>query len=133
MDMYPPTDLDLDTYPNAFFTSDTTWAPSILDLEYIVDEIYIVEDDHSPSFGHFDVNNYGEFHTRECSNYLTIATRDTQSDENFEDYIDDTLFKLHLHKVTPAQHDFNRLAPNFGFVPTKRIQKTIEHPRSFVD
>jgi hypothetical protein len=43
---------------------DTTWDPSILDLECIVDEIDIVEEDHSPSFGQFDVNNYGEFHTR---------------------------------------------------------------------
>jgi hypothetical protein len=91
----------------------------------------IVEDDHSSPFGQFDVNNYGEFHTRECSNYLTIATRDTQSDVDIEDYIDETIWKVHFHKVTPAQHDFNRLAPNFGFVPTKHIQKTIEHTTKF--
>jgi hypothetical protein len=63
MDMHPPTDLDLETYPLVFFTSDTTCDPSILDLEYIVDEMDIVEDDHSSSLGLFDVNNYGEFHT----------------------------------------------------------------------
>jgi hypothetical protein len=60
-----------------------------------------------------------------------LATRDTQSDVDIEDYIDETIWKVNLHKVTLAQHDFNRLAPNFGFVPTKRIQKTIEHTTQF--
>jgi hypothetical protein len=64
------------------------------------------------------------------SNHLTIATLETQLDDDIEDYIDgdyidETILKVHLHKVTPVQHDFNRLAQYFGFVPTKRIQKTI--------
>jgi hypothetical protein len=49
LDMHPSTDLDLETYPHVFFTSDTTWDPSILVLEYNVDEMYIVENDHSAS------------------------------------------------------------------------------------
>jgi hypothetical protein len=54
-----------------------------------------------------------------------------QSDEDIEDYIDETIWKVHLQKVTPVQHDFNRLAPNFGFVPTKCFQNTIEHTTQF--
>jgi hypothetical protein len=49
--------LDLETFPQ------TTWYPSILDLEYIVDEMDIVKNDQSPFFGHFDVNDCAEFQT----------------------------------------------------------------------
>jgi hypothetical protein len=38
---------------------------------------------------------------------------------------------LIAHKITPAQHDFNRIKPNFGFAPYKRIQKKIEQTTQF--
>jgi hypothetical protein len=37
----------------------------------------------------------------------------------------------HVNHVTPSQHDFNRLNPHFGFVPSKRIQKTNEHTTQY--
>jgi hypothetical protein len=41
----------------------------------------IAEDDHAPSFGQFDVNNYVEFHTGEFFNCFTSATSKIFSDE----------------------------------------------------
>jgi hypothetical protein len=73
------------------------------------------------------VNNYGEFHTRECATHVSTHSQPT----GLEEYIDNTLLLVHLNKITPAQHDFNRLKPNFGFAPSKRIQKTIEHTTQF--
>ena len=131
MDMHPPTDLELDKYPHVFFTSDATWDPSTLDHEFTVEDLEIVDEDHTPIFGQFEINNYGEFRARECATHITCSSISGNDDEDFEDYIEDTILKVHLHKVSPVQHDFNRLSPNFGFVPTKRIQKTIEHTTQF--
>ena len=34
VDMHPPTDLEMESYPHVIFTSDVTWDPSSLDHEY---------------------------------------------------------------------------------------------------
>jgi hypothetical protein len=109
MDMHPPTDLELETYPHVFFTSDNTWDPSNLDQEYPIEDLNIDTDDCIPSFGQGEVNNYGEFHTHECATHVSSYSHAT----GLEEYIDNTLLLVHLNKVTPAQHDFNRLKPNF--------------------
>jgi hypothetical protein len=41
------------------------------------------------------------------------------------------LYEVYENHVTPQTYDFGRLQPNFGFVPTKRIQKTIENTTQF--
>jgi hypothetical protein len=65
MYMHPPTNLEPETYPHVFFTSDITWDPRNLDQEYPVEDLYIDTDDCIPSFGHGEVNIYREFHTHE--------------------------------------------------------------------
>ena len=61
MDMHPPTDLELESYPHVFFTSDNAWDPSSLDHEYSVPDIQnLTDEDHVPSFESQLVNNYGE-------------------------------------------------------------------------
>ena len=84
--MHPPTDHELDTYPHVFFTSDDTWNPQNLDHEYGIDDLNITEDDNIPSFGHEEINDYGEFNTRECSTHLISHHNDNL--EAFDDYID---------------------------------------------
>jgi hypothetical protein len=39
MDMRPPTDLDLATYPHVTFTSDMPWDPTVLDNEYTLNAL----------------------------------------------------------------------------------------------
>jgi hypothetical protein len=51
--------------------------------------------------------------------------------ETFEDYLDTSLQLVHVNHITSSQHDFNRLKPHCGFVPPKRIQKTIEHTTQY--
>ena len=100
MDMHPPTDLELESYPHVIFTSDTPWDPTSLDHEYNVPDMEnLTEEDHIPSFEPNQVTAYGEL-----PQYL-----------------------VHYNKVTTSAHDFNRLRPYFGYVPTKRIQKTMDH------
>jgi len=69
MDMFPPKDSDLDTYPHVFFTSDDTWDPTFLDDEYTVGDIEVTANDHVPSFGWKELNKYGEFLHRECETH----------------------------------------------------------------
>jgi hypothetical protein len=71
MDMHPPSDLELETYPHVLFTSDITWDPSSLDQEYPVEDLHIDSDDCIPSFSQGEVNNYREYHTRECATHVS--------------------------------------------------------------
>jgi hypothetical protein len=69
--MHPPTDLELEIYPHVYLTSYITWNPSNLDQEYPVEDRHIDTDDCIPSFDHGELNNYGEFHTRECATHIS--------------------------------------------------------------
>jgi hypothetical protein len=50
MDMSPPTQEKLDTYPHVFFTSDTEWHPQNVNDEYSVHDLDITDDDLQFSF-----------------------------------------------------------------------------------
>ena len=45
MDMSPPTQEELDTYPHVFFTADMEWHPQSVNNEYHVADLDITEDD----------------------------------------------------------------------------------------
>ena len=60
MDMIPPTDSDMESYPHVIFTSDDTWDPSTMDDEFAPDTINVTEDDLTPDYGRNRVNDYGE-------------------------------------------------------------------------
>ena len=55
MDMSPPTQEELDTYPHVFFTSDMEWHPQSVNDEYHVADLDITEDDLQVSDYHPDV------------------------------------------------------------------------------
>jgi hypothetical protein len=55
MDMSPPTQEELDTYPHVFFTADMEWYPQIINDEYHVDHLNLTEDDLQISDFHPDV------------------------------------------------------------------------------
>ena len=104
MDMHPPTDLELESYPHVFFTSDNSWDPTSLDHEYsVLDMENITDEDHIPSFESHLVNAYGEI----------------------------PIFDVNFSQVTNSAHDFNRFRPYFGYVPSKRIQKTLDNSTQF--
>jgi hypothetical protein len=51
IDMYPPSDKELDSYPHVHFTSDMPWNPQVLDDEYDVQDLELSEDEFvSPSY-----------------------------------------------------------------------------------
>ena len=129
-----PTDSDMDSYPHVFFTSDVTWDPTFLDDEYTVDDLEVPTHDLVPSYGWKELNKYGEFLQRECDTHDVFGIHpdpETPIPEDFDTYVDVCLREVHLNNVNPKQHDFNRLKPNFGFVPALRIQKTIENTTQF--
>jgi hypothetical protein len=104
MDMTPPTDNELDSYPHVMFTSDLPWDPQILDDEFKATDIVIGEDDNiEAAYHHASLNDYGEI--------ISYASN--------------------RHTVQPKQQDFNKLKPNFGFVPVDRIQKTLENTTQY--
>jgi hypothetical protein len=86
--------------------------------EYNIEDIITTEDNHIPSFGQEELTSYGEFNKHECS--LLLTSHQHTSLETFENYVDTSLRLVHVNHVTPSQHDFIRLKPHFGFVPSKR-------------
>jgi Reverse transcriptase (RNA-dependent DNA polymerase) len=109
MDMSPPTDNDMATYPHVTFTSDMPWDPHVLDDEYPVDQLPDTSDD-TPSYRPDSLNDYGEIieyqlHTRHIHPCIMVC------------------------KTYVSSHPFNpqQLQPNFGFVPVERIRHTLDH------
>jgi hypothetical protein len=122
IDMYPPSDKELDSYPHVHFNSDMLWYPQVLDDEYDVQDLELSDDDLvSPSYHPETLNKYGEL----C-NY--------NRDDSGQQAYNHTVQKFSLtnkHIVGVKQHDFNRLAPNFCFVPEERIKKTTDNTTQF--
>ena len=119
IDMCPPTDDELNSYPHVIFTSDMPWDPHVLDDEYDANDIELNEDEITQSDYHqASLNSFGEIFHNE-SNFCTYHTQVQK------------VSLINKHVVGAKQHDFDRLAPNFAFVPKARIQKTIEHTTQF--
>jgi Reverse transcriptase (RNA-dependent DNA polymerase) len=111
MDMSPPTDNDIATFPHIMFTADLPWDPSSLDDEYGPEDELVDDEDTISDYHHDEVNDYGELMPEARSSNQTnrVAPR----------------------VVHPKQHDFVRLKPNFGFVPVDRIRHTIDNTTQF--
>jgi hypothetical protein len=122
-DMHPPTDDELHSYPHVIFTSDIPWDPQVLDDEYNVHDLELNEDDFiKPSYHPNALNAYGEIHPFQHDD-PDLCTYHTQV-QRFS-------FDSNKHVVGTKQHDFERLAPNFAFVPAERIKQTIDHTTQF--
>jgi hypothetical protein len=60
IDMYTPSDKELDSYPHVHFTSDMPWNTQVLDDEYNVKDLELSEDDlASASYHPKTLNKYG--------------------------------------------------------------------------
>ena len=111
MDMSPPTDNDMDTFPHIMFTADIPWDPSSLDNEYDTREEVADDDETISDYHHLQVNDYGEL--------MPEARTSNQTSRTVP------------RVVQPKQHDFVRLKPNFAFVPDDRIRQTIENTTQY--
>ena len=108
MDMSPPTQHELDCYPHVFFTADTEWHPQSISDEYPVSSLELTEEDMLLSDYHPNsINSYGE---------LLPFSREQD---------------VHFRNVKPLPMDLDKLSPNFGFVPSQRIQHTLDHTTRF--
>jgi Reverse transcriptase (RNA-dependent DNA polymerase) len=114
MDMSPPSDLEMESYPHVMFSSDLPWDPTILDDEYQAEDISIQDSDTSLALYPSSVNDYGELHAYACNAHVLAPT-----------------IVVNRHIVRPKQQDFQRLKPHFGFVPVERIQKTIANTSQY--
>ena len=123
IDMHPPSDDELHSYPHVIFTSDMAWDPQVLDDEYNVDDLELDEDDLvKPSYHPDALNEFGEIHPFQHDD-PDLFTYQTQV-QRFS-------LENNKHVVGPKQQDFERLAPNFAFVPRERIRQTIDHTTQF--
>ena len=111
MDMVRPTDHQIDMLPHVMFTSDVPWDPSSLDDEYEPEDDIPSDDLSLPDYHTYDINDYGELVPDARLGHQTQLTMP--------------------RSVQPKQHDFNRLKPNFAFVPVERIKHTLEHTTQY--
>jgi hypothetical protein len=125
IDMSPPTDEELSTYPHVIFTSDLPWNPDLIDNEYTIEDLDIHEDDIITSSYHPNtLNDYGEIydHSADALGSPTMVIKTVSKP---------TFYLTRKQLVAPKQHDFVRLAPNFAFLPPMRIQKTFDNTTQF--
>lgn len=107
MDMYPPSDHELATLETIIFTSDADWDPTVLDNE-VPDSI---------------LQDHG---TRD------LPLPDQSPDDDLNIY--SCIYHSHPNRplsinrsIIPNKPNFQRLRPLFGWLPTTRIQHTLEH------
>ena len=106
--------IKLSTYPHVIFTSDVPWEPQLVNDEYPVSSLDLDENEVLTSDYHPDtLNDYGELHSHSLS---IVSSPKVQA---------------HRTSVSPVKHDPDKLSPNFGFVPIKRIQHTLDHTTQF--
>jgi hypothetical protein len=104
--MHPPTDEELEAYPQVNFTSDMPWEPQVFDNQYDVTDLDLSEDDLAKAEYHPALNDYGEicWHNHYDPELYTMFTAVTNVCGN-------------KHIVGTKQHDPKCLAPNFAFIP----------------
>lgn len=108
MDMLPPTQAEIDCYPHVFFTSDTEWNPQNITDEYPVSELELTEEDIQVS----------EYHTTKLDCYGNLLPSAREHEFNFR-------------SVARNKLDLEKLSSNFGFIPIKRIEHTLDHTTQF--
>ena len=141
MDMTPPTDHDMDTYPTVFLTSDEPWDPTSIDNDYAMEDVEADDTDTIPDYRTETVNDYGELLNR--SSAECVMTNVNTHETKFCDYVDDCLYAVHCTKystngthknstnVERKELDFNRLKPNFAWMPVERIKRTLENTTQY--
>ena len=142
MDMSRPTEKDMDDLEHVFLTSDVTWNPDLIDDEYLIEDVQTSELDLVPDYGADTVNDYGELLKRSSASSTRTKTNVVTEDHmDFTDYVDACINSVrlvhsyvrsvHEVQVERRQMDFNRLKPNFGWLPVERIKKTLENTTQY--
>jgi hypothetical protein len=127
MDMEYPTDEDLLTLEVAIFTNDEPWDPRKLDGEHSVHKVQYTEEELTPDWSEMEeiIPDEMELSEEEIAienNVLKFAYQ-----EEFDVFVEKCLREVHFKKVDPAKQQLEDLAPNLGFIPLNRIEKTIEN------
>ena len=138
MDMSIPTDDDMASYPHVFFCANSPWDPSVLDNEFSAGDFTIPDiavtrhdsaDPRVNAFGEIIDNNHATVETHEAHVESIIQTFQLLVCSCFAV----TIATLAAFPQTVCRKfpDLDALRPNFGWVPTERIQKTLEATTQF--
>ena len=140
MDMSCPTEQDMEDLVHVILTSDATWDPDSIDEEYLVEDVQASELDLVPDYGADTVNDYGELLKRSSAS-STRTNVITEDHMDFSDYVDACInsvrlvhhyvHSVHEVQIERRQMDFNRLKPNFGWLPVERIKRTLENTTQY--
>ena len=127
LDQSKPSPDDLDTYPHVFFTSDTTWDPSVYDNEFTASDL---EDDCAvPSYLH-RVDEYGrvnhEFAHIDIELYDHALAYDTL-DPVSHPAKKDLMLPPAGGFVLPKHPDYASLRPNLGWISADRVKATLQN------
>ena len=116
MDMRPPTDEEMESYPHVTFTSDSPWDPSNLDNELEEDFDYL---EGLPPISPEVEDLYDYVFDLNISRCIKEAKRSGEWK---------LLPKIKVPKsVLPKEPNFQTLRPNFGWLPICRIKDTIKN------
>lgn len=140
MDMRPPTDKEMATYPHVLLTADMSWDPTILDNEYESTDYDKNDADEAGVYFDNRINNFGEVmdaehHAAYVETCLTEVRRVQAMKMEAEIYGDMPALvsrKARPQKlVKPVAPDLNALRPHFAWMPVERIRKTLEQTTQF--
>jgi hypothetical protein len=108
MDISPPSQEKLDTFPHVFFATDMEWHPQSVNDKYSVADLYINDGD----------LQHSDYHPGRSDVYSDLIPSVSHHD-------------VHLRMVQPNQPDLDTITFNFGFVPRLRIQYTSDNTTQF--
>jgi hypothetical protein len=134
MDMYPPSDDELNDLPYVVLTSDIDWDPTIVDNEIDIEEWLDaqMELDFLPG-----VNDYADLTFDDQGYYRNISANNTEFVDasqdisgicELDDIVENLEYRLRVenHNVSSNDPDFAILRPNFAWAPLDIIKKTFD-------
>ena len=143
MDMRPPDDSEIESYPHVMFTSDSTWDPSVLDDEtdLAVPNDNLVVDDFEQEF-FFDAraacsSDTGEEAQRTIAKMLWDRREDAgeMSVLDHEDTLDylasERFYDCYNQEVKRVEPDYKRVQKCLGLATIDTIKKTFQATTQF--
>ena len=132
MDMRPPTDEEMDTLHQVFFTSEEAWNPQCLDNEAVYDEDAkdIIDEEYKYEYIPNPEDHEEVFHcyVNQCLLSVNTLSTHTLSSKDIDLPSDPTTPVYEGPKsILPKEPDFQELRPNFGWTNVDRIKATIKH------
>ena len=117
-----PTDQDMDTYPDVFFTSPDEWDPSVLDHDPPhLDGLDPSQVPDQP-FGDPMFDAYGDFNEHIIANLNILLDAPPGDCGSYTDI--SSVFTANLHQSSPQEPDWNALRPFFAWTSPSSIKDT---------